>query len=170
MKVILRYFFESTDSEVAIVVKKWFESQGEETSINEDNLLIAENEFDYYDEEPISRYGVRTAIKKAEALRSFMDYDLKLCGTIDTSYTAGEYMDFEISFSEGKPAVKVSDWYLETAMESYENYEDFCDCFFECTEEEYDAVKNCEFVYVLETDNGEVLVDKVPLHDWVVKD
>ena len=48
-------------------------------------------------------------------------------------------------------------------MSSFENYEDFNENWFECSEEEYNKFKECEFVYILETDGGDILSDCVPL-------
>lgn len=88
-------------------------------------------------------------------------------GVIDTSESAGEYMDFRIELMGGKLTAAFSDWYLEDCMDCFEDYEDFCDCVMECTEEEYDRYKTYDFLYTLETDDGEVYTDHVPLHDAV---
>ena len=88
-----------------------------------------------------------------------------ITGHIDTSETAGELQDFEIKLENSKLTAAFSDWYIETAMDCYENYEEFNEDFFECTKEEYDSVKNYEFVNIIETDDGEVLSGEVQLHE-----
>ena len=83
-------------------------------------------------------------------------------GYIDTSELGGLLKDFEIVFKNGVLTSRFSDWFIDTCMDSYSSYEDFRDSFFECTEDEYNAVKDSNFVYILETDDGETLCDHVP--------
>lgn len=72
-------------------------------------------------------------------------------------------MDFQIQKREDQMYIRVSDWYLEADMESFEEYEDFCDNYFECGEDTFNELKDKEFVYILETDEGEMLCDEIPL-------
>ena len=84
-------------------------------------------------------------------------------GHIDTSASAGEYMDFLIQLQNGKLTAQFSDWYVETCMESFDDYEDFCEGFFECSQEEYDKFSDCEFVNIIEAAEGDYLSKDVPL-------
>lgn len=89
-------------------------------------------------------------------------------GFIDTADSAGELMDFEIKFEAGRLTAAFSDWYIDTLMSSYDSYEDFCDFFFECDENEYNVLKNNEFAYIIETDDGDILAAEIPLKDPVI--
>ena len=102
------------------------------------------------------------AMAKAAPQASFV-----MTGIIDTSESAGEYMDFRIELAGGKLTAAFSDWYLSDWMGNFEDYEDFCDCVMECTEEEYEVYCGYEFLFTLETDEGNVYTDHVPLHDPV---
>lgn len=86
-------------------------------------------------------------------------------GTIDTSETAGEYKDFRFELNNGKLTGQFSDWYVEDYMENFEDYEDFIQFsdFEDITEEEYNKFKTWEWLYTLETDNGNIYSDNVPL-------
>jgi hypothetical protein len=90
-------------------------------------------------------------------------YPFKIRGVIDTSDLAGEMMDFYIELKDGLLNEQFSDWYVETDMAGFDGYEDFCDSFFDCTEEEYEKIKDQEFVYIIETEDGEILASEVPL-------
>lgn len=92
----------------------------------------------------------------------------KMKGFIDASASAGEYMDFEITFDGKKFISKSSVWYTELSGEDFDNYEEFCEEYCDdddeplYTEEQYEAM--CEEPwFVLETEDGDVAVEKVPL-------
>lgn len=104
-------------------------------------------------------------LAKSLARASAGEASFLMSGYIDTGESAGELKDFEISFEKDKLRASFSDWYIDTSMDSYKNYEDFRESFFECTEEQYEAFKDKEFVYILETDEGEILSDTVPLSE-----
>ena len=95
------------------------------------------------------------------------DASFKMSGVIDTSETAGEYMDFCVELKDKKLTAAFSDWYLEDCMECFEDYEEFCESVMECTEEEYAIYREYEFLYTLETENGDAYSDHVPLHEPV---
>ena len=96
----------------------------------------------------------------------YMQCDTSLEGTIDTSETAGECMDFQIFLSDGRIKVKCSPWYIETCMDDVDDYEGFCDIVGDFSEEEYDSVKELEFVYILETEAGDKLSSDIPMFDF----
>lgn len=88
----------------------------------------------------------------------------EMCGVIDTSASAGEYMKFHFSYVNGVLTEKMSDWYVEEYMEDYEDYEDFTQysVFEDVTEEEFNLFKTYEYLYILETKDGNVFSDHVP--------
>lgn len=92
-------------------------------------------------------------------------------GVIDTSSTAGEYMDFCIKFDGKTLSASFSDWYLEDWMGKFDSYESFCDefCETDCvfTEDDYSRFKEHEFLFTLETEDGDIFVTEVPLNDPV---
>ncbi len=70
-----------------------------------------------------------------------------------------------IKVTEGKLSLKKSDWYHKTAMESHKDYNEFCENFFECKEDKYNAIKSYEFVYLLEKREGCILSPEILLYD-----
>ena len=91
-------------------------------------------------------------------------------GVVDASESAGEYMDFSISYIDGKLTEETSCWYIIIEMYPDIKYEDFCDDYCDqegnplCSEEEYEELKDNEEVFVLESGNGKI-VTKVTLSD-----
>ncbi|WP_407383919.1 hypothetical protein [Ruminococcus sp.] len=65
-------------------------------------------------------------------------------GCVDTSESAGEYMDFSISYRDGKITAASSCWYIYFYGDDYEDYEEFCEEFLDdednprFTEEEFE--------------------------------
>ena len=102
-----------------------------------------------------------------EMARAAGTASFEMSGVIDTSESAGEYMDFRFEFTNGRLTAAFSDWYLSNCMECIENYEDFCEFVMDCTEEEYKTYCEYEFLYTIETSEGEVYSDHVPLHDAI---
>ena len=51
-------------------------------------------------------------------------------GVIDTSESAGEYMDYHIEFADNKLMAQCSPWYLfhNGTQDWDDNYEEFCEC------------------------------------------
>ena len=164
MTVILRYTLENDDSEIIEKAVDFFEQKSFDCEQSE-NSVFAEFETGYSSDEPVEEYFLSLVKKEGKELSEILGADFTLTGVIDTSYSAGEYMDFQLDSIDNVISLKASDWYLEEDMESYDDFEDFCDNAFECTEEEYDAVKDCDFVYIIETENGDVLSAEVPLYD-----
>lgn len=102
----------------------------------------------------------------AEAMaKAAPDAGFVMEGVIDTSESAGEYKIFRFELANGKLIGQFSDWYTEEWMEGFEDYEDFIqyDVFEGVTEEEYDTFKTYEFLFILETEDGDVFSDHVPL-------
>ena len=103
-----------------------------------------------------------TMAKSAPALTFTID------GTVDTSESAGEYMNFSISYTEGKITESTSCWFVELYMTDFEGYEEFCDEF--CnedgnplySEEEFEQFCNEDVLCILDSGNGAV-VTEVPV-------
>lgn len=51
-------------------------------------------------------------------------------------------------------------------MDDVDDYEGFCDIVGDFSEEEYDSVKELEFVYILETEAGDKLSSDIPMFDF----
>ena len=90
-------------------------------------------------------------------------------GCVDTSESAGEYMDFSISYCDGKITVASSCWYIYFYGDDYEDYEEFCEEFLDdednprFTEEEFEKFRDSdEEMFVLDSGNGDI-VSAVPL-------
>ncbi len=96
-------------------------------------------------------------------------------GVIDTSESAGEFMDFAVKFTDGKLLRQFSDWYLETCLEYYEGFDDFVDEWGEEVPEVDELYFNKfkeenEFAFFLETKDGMMMVSSVPLGDEIEVD
>ena len=92
-------------------------------------------------------------------------------GCVDTSESAGEYMNFSISYCDGKITVASSCWYIYFYGYDYEDYEEFCEEFLDdednprYTEEEFDEFCDSdEDLFVLDSGNGDI-VSAVPLNN-----
>lgn len=96
-----------------------------------------------------------------------------LDGVVDTSESAGEYMDFLIEYSNKKLTRSSSCWYLESGeayfKDCYPDYDEFCKEFWDkeqnrplYTEEEYEEFCTWEFVFFI-GDHYKKLVSEVPL-------
>jgi len=92
-------------------------------------------------------------------------------GVVDTSESAGEYMDFKIQYNEGTLASDNSCWYLDDSTETYGNdYRTFCkEREYEegeepITQEEFEDIVNNHFGYLftLESGDGDIVFE-VPL-------
>lgn len=92
-----------------------------------------------------------------------------ISGVVDTSESAGEYMDFLIEYRNRKMTVRTSDWYRRVCADFYNSYEAFCADFHDkegtalCTEVQYQKFRKDRLWYALERDEEECLVQKVPL-------
>ena len=91
-------------------------------------------------------------------------------GVVDTSESAGEYMDFAISYNDGEITEKSSCWYVMMFMDDFEEYEEFCEEYCDddgeplYSEEEFEKFKEHMDWFVLESGDG-AIVDTVPLDD-----
>ena len=162
MKVILYYKFESKDESVLNKVSDFFSSIGMEPE-TEPGYVCAEKESIYFDEEPVETHFLRIAAGDCKKLYELLGTDLVLFGVIDTSYTAGEYMDFCFEYKNGTLSGKYSDWYTMAGLDEFESYEEMCEEMGEvCTEEEFERYRDIE-AYFLEKASGDVLSYTVPL-------
>lgn len=98
------------------------------------------------------------AVKAAPKLKS-----LTISGTVDTSESAGEYMDFLIKYADKKLTVQSSCWYLAFYADDFEDYENFCEVYDGFSEEEYEEMCRCPH-YRLDSGEGDI-VTKVPLDE-----
>ena len=162
MDITLRYNLQSQNDELLKKVNDVLNGIGMNSHV-EDGRVFAEKEYLrlYLNEDP-DKYFFPQIKEDCHRIFEAIKSDFVLTGVIDTSFSAGEYMDFRFSKKGEQLIVESSDWYIETCMETYKNYEDFCENFFDCTEAEYEKFKNSEFVNILETENGEILSDTVP--------
>ena len=89
-------------------------------------------------------------------------------GVIDTSESAGELMDFAFAYDSGRLTRQSSDWYIETCIEDYESYDEFIDEWEDeagdLSEEQFEDLRDeNEFVFFVETEEGTVVMNEVPL-------
>lgn len=88
-----------------------------------------------------------------------------LSGVVDTSESAGEYMDYEIRYENEKLTLRHSCWYVYFYAYDYESYEE---CVEETegryTEEEYNFGIENEDAVVLDSGDGAVMAE-APLCD-----
>ena len=124
-----------------------------------DTMTITETYTCVFDDEVCA---LAKAMAKSSPNASFV-----MSGVIDTSESAGEYMDFRFELKNKKLTASFSDWYLVDCMEDYEDYEDFCDCVMECTKEEYESFCEYEYLYTIETSGVNVYSDHVTLNKAV---
>lgn len=108
-----------------------------------------------------------------EIVKADSDTKFSIEGVVDTSESAGEYMDFKIIYDGEKLTLAQSSWYLEVPMDMYDSYEDFCDEYDDgedeprVTEDEYEQLKEHYVVFALESGDG-AFVTKVPLGEPMV--
>lgn len=93
---------------------------------------------------------------------------LTISGTVDTSESAGEYMDFLIKYENGTLTVQSSCWYLLLDADEYDDYEEFGEDYEGYSEEEYEELRQCPH-YILNSGDGDI-VTEVPLDDPEVID
>ena len=87
---------------------------------------------------------VAVAISLAKLCEGKVNFEMS--GTIDTSESAGEYMDYNIEFKENILWTQCSCWYLRYwGTEDWENYEEFCEEF-----DESDDISNGRHTYTKE--------------------
>lgn len=89
-------------------------------------------------------------------------------GVVDSSESAGEYMDFAISYKDGEITEKSSCWYIMMSMDDFEEYEEFCEEYCDddgeplYSEEEFNEFQELMECFVLDSGDG-AIVDTVPL-------
>lgn len=107
-------------------------------------------------------------------MAKIVDVPFEMSGLIDTSFSAGEYMDFKFIYQDGVLFEQYSDWYVEDCMDQWDSFEEFNESFDGVFGEEvYEKFKKCGFMYTLETDDGDILSETVPLvheHRYEIKD
>ena len=84
-------------------------------------------------------------------------------GVIDTSESAGEYMNFKICYSQGELEEASSCWYMypDSCLEEM-TYEEYCDDYGDdYSEEDFEKMKMGWFI--VETQKGVVMMATVPL-------
>jgi len=113
--------------------------------------------------ENITEELAKVMAKTAPSLKFTID------GCVDTSESAGEYMNFSISYCDGKITAASSCWYIYFYSDDYEDYEEFCEEFLDdednprYTEEEFEAFRSSDDeLFVLDSGNGDI-VSAVPL-------
>ena len=96
------------------------------------------------------------------------DVTFRLTGVIDTSESAGEYMDFDITYDGYVLTLKFTDWYLDLDVRSYESYEEFLEDTeheIEISKEYYEELLNKDDVVFLIGNNYTTVVEEVPFTD-----
>lgn len=86
-----------------------------------------------------------------------------ISGTVDTSESAGEYMDFIIKYENGSLSVQSSCWYLIMYTDEFNDYDEFCEVYGGYSEEEYEELRKWPH-YILNSGSGDI-VTEVPLTD-----
>lgn len=102
-------------------------------------------------------------VKNAPTISGFT-----ISGTVDTSESAGEYMNFVIKYENGVLSVQSSCWYLILDADEFDDYDEFCEVYEGYSEEEYEELKKCPH-YILDSGDGDI-VTEVPLDDPEVID
>lgn len=171
----------ATESDIqnihAAIAKKleWDEDVDFEEDITSDpDAELQTQHFDIEDDyncaylEDVEELAAAMALKAPSAT-------FQLDGVIDTSESAGEYMDFLIVYQDGKLTSRSSCWYLQDShdyfMDCYPDYETFSEEFWDndndqpkYTEEEYDEACNWDWVFFLNSGHGD-MVSNVPLEE-----
>lgn len=91
-----------------------------------------------------------------------------ISGIVDTSESAGEYMNFVIKYENGSLTVQSSCWYLILYADEFDDYDEFCEVYDGYSEDEFEELRKCTH-YVLDSGSGDI-VTEVPLDDPEVID
>ena len=86
-----------------------------------------------------------------------------ITGTVDTSESAGEYMDFLIKYENNTLSVQSSCWYVLLDTDEFEDYEEFCDEYEGYSEGEFEEFQECQH-FILDRGDGDIVAE-VPLDD-----
>ena len=95
--------------------------ENSEVSMGEDNISVNES----YD--VVFLDDVLNLAEELADLCPGSSFIIKGC--TDTSESAGEYMDFEVSYENEVITIKWSDWYLIVYPNDYENFEEFSEAY-----------------------------------------
>lgn len=133
-----------------------------ENEFDEDGVMEVEQTYDVVWLEDIQAMA-------AEMAKAAKGCELTIEGLVDTSASAGEYMDFKIQYKEGKLTSYSSCWYLQDSTSFYgDDYETYCKYYEEgeepITQEEFDdIIKNHSgYFFILDSGDGDVVFE-VPL-------
>ena len=166
MNVYLNYRLKTELEDEVNSAKAYFEGIGYEINIDGAQVFAFGNREKHNTDEPVGPAYLSKAKRTYEGLMKHMKCDIAIEGTIDTSETAVECMDFCFTSVDGQIKVKCSPWYIEICMDNIDDYERFCDIAGDFSEEEYESVKESEFVYILETEEGDKLAADIPMFDY----
>lgn len=165
MHVLIKYLVENDDAELLKATGRFFNMIEMKSKLSEKSVYADKEWISFYEQQvDIGNRYLKKAYKDCKALSVFLREDFILSGVIDTSSDTGKCLYFRFEVKGNNIISRASDWYSVTSIGSYDGYEDFCENFFECSREEYDSVKDSEYVYVLETEQGNVLSGGIPLH------
>lgn len=98
-----------------------------------------------------------------EMAKAAMGSTFTIEGVIDISESAGEYMNFLISYTEGELEEKSSCWYMypDSDLEDM-TYEEYCEDYGDdYSEDDFEKMKKGWFI--VETKKGDILMETVPL-------
>lgn len=158
------------DSEVDLEnAKEFFGTNGYELSTGGQVLYAYGERESYWDDEPIETYYMRKAYYVYLEFSKLLDHDFVLEGTIDTSETAGEYMDFRFENVEGETQCYYSDFYLVFHKFAYGSFEEFHEEFGDKYSKEYfDELSDDTYYQIREKPSidfdYEILVKEVTLN------
>ena len=104
----------------------------------------------------------RLAMKMAEASPNA---SFTISGVVDTSESAGEYMNFKMDYSNQELRILASDWYLCSDVQENMSYEEYCDEYdSDYSEEDFEKLKQGWFI--IESRGGDTVVETVPLNHF----
>lgn len=150
-----QFVFTGSKAQKQILVEMLEETFGEDEIEKEGKFYMIEESYDLVFAEDIADFAIQMARNAPKA-------GFVITGTIDSSESAGEYMDFRFCYENGKLTEELSDWYLEVEAEEDSSYEEFRQIY-PCTEEEYNRLPKAPLYYL--AGQEEHFVTKVPLSE-----
>ena len=167
MQVILFYNFGGNKPEMINTIRNWLSQYG--MRVSDDNTWADRDSWDDSDD-PAEEVYLKEAAEDCKKLATRLKEDFVITGVIDTSYTAGEYMDFRFEYKDGKLSGKYSDWYQHGDLDDFETYEEMVENLeydirengLSITKEEFEYYKDKD-CFILETENGFQFSATVPL-------
>ena len=161
---------EAEKTAIAEILAKAFEG-GEFFKLNKDDvikgrIINVEETYDVVFLEDITNMALEMA-------KAAIGSEFSIEGVIDTSESAGEYMNFKISYSHGRLEERSSFWYAypNDGLEDM-SYEEYCEEFgfkeddeddYEVDYSEDDFEKMKKGWFIVETNKGDVMMATVPL-------